>query len=269
MSTEEMRHPFTVHERPPAGPVQAVFFDWGGTLTPWQTIELGPQWRVFAREVNGVRIDSADVTREDLDRARELGERITAVEELARQRATGDGQDSNLDQLLTEAGVNAREDRHHVALAAYRRFWEPRIDINPRARELWSGLRSRGLRVGVLSNSIWSRDYHRDVFERAGVADLIDADLYSSELHIVKPQAEAFEAACAAIGVKPTNAVHVGDRLFEDILGAQDVGMRAIWLPHDDKPTDQQITVDVVPDAVATDLLEVLDIVDSWLAETS
>ena len=269
MSSGEMLHPLTVHERPRPGRVQAVFFDWGGTLTPWQTIELGQQWRVFAREVNGVRVDSADVTDEDLARARELGERITAVEERARQRTSSEGRASSLDQLLSEAGVDAREDRHHVALAAYRRFWEPRVEINPRARELWSGLRSRGLRVGVLSNSIWSRDYHRDVFERAGVADLIDADLYSSELHLAKPQAEAFEAACAAIGVKPTNAVHVGDRLFEDILGAQDVGMRAIWLPHEDKPTDQQVTVDVTPDAVATDLLEVLDIVDTWLAESS
>ena len=53
-----MRHPLTVHERPAAGPVEAVIFDWGGTLTPWHTIDLGQQWRVFARGVPGMPIAS-------------------------------------------------------------------------------------------------------------------------------------------------------------------------------------------------------------------
>ena len=62
------------------------------------------------------------------------------------------------------------------------------------------------------------------------------------------------------------DSVYVGDRLFEDVLGSQEVGMRAIWVPHSDIPADQQVTVDVEPDGVATQLLDVLDIVDGWLA---
>lgn len=265
MNAEDMRHPLTLRERPQSGPVEAVIFDWGGTLAPWPTIDLGPQWRIFAREVNGVPIDSDDVAEEDLARARELGARISTVW----QEVEGNQHKFRLDDILARAGANAREDRHHVALAAHRRFWEPRIEINPQVRPLWLGLRGHGLRVGVLSNTIWSRDYHRDVFERGGVAELIDAEVYSSETHVAKPQPEAFEAACAALGVTPTNAVHVGDRLFEDVLGAQEIGMRAIWVPHGDTPADQQITVDVTPDGVAAELLDVLGIVETWLSETT
>src|SRR5262245_64611002 len=29
--------------------VDAVIFDWGGTLTPWHTVDLAEQWRVYAR----------------------------------------------------------------------------------------------------------------------------------------------------------------------------------------------------------------------------
>ena len=269
MSVDEVRHPLTVRERPPAGPVEAVVFDWGGTLTPWHTIDLGQQWRVFAREVHGIPVDSDDVPQEDLDRAKELGDRLHEVEQAAWQRVRKDHRSAHLDDILAEAGVNPRDDRHHVALAAYRRFWEPHTHTDPQARPLLEWLRARGLRVGVLSNTIWSGAYHREIFARDGVLDLIDADVYSSELHVVKPHAEAFEAACAALDVEPTSTVYVGDRLFEDVLGSQEVGMRAIWVPHSDIPADQQVTVDAEPDGVAERLLDVLDLVDPWLADTA
>lgn len=259
-----MRHPLTVRERPEPGPVRAVIFDWGGTLTPWHTVDLGQQWRVFAREVQGIPIDSDDVPQEDLDRAQEIADRIHSVESAAWQRVKEDHVSAHLDEILTEAGMSPRDDRHHVALAAYRRFWEPHTHTDPEVRPLLEGLRERGLRTGVLSNTIWSGDYHREIFERDGVLDLIDGDVYSSELRVVKPHAEAFEAACAAVGVDPVNAVYVGDRLFEDVLGSQEVGMRAIWVPHSEIPADQQVTVDATPDGVAESLLDVLDIVDGW-----
>ncbi len=29
--------------------VEAVIFDWGGTLTPWHTIDIRAVWRAYAR----------------------------------------------------------------------------------------------------------------------------------------------------------------------------------------------------------------------------
>ena len=166
---------------------------------------------------------------------------------------------------LEEAGVDPEHDRHHLALAAYRRFWELHTHTDPQVRPLWEGLRGRGIRVGVLSNTIWSRAYHRELFERDGVLDLLDGDVYSSEIHCVKPHPDAFRAACDAVGVAPETVVYVGDRLFEDVHGPQQIGMRAIWIPHSDIPLDQQVAVDVTPDARAHELLDILDIVDAWL----
>ena len=40
--------------------------------------------------------------------------------------------------------------------------------------------------------------------------------------------------------------------------------MRAIWVPHSQIPAAQQVSVDVEPDAVAHDLLDILAIVDDW-----
>ncbi|WP_432490674.1 HAD family hydrolase, partial [Flavonifractor plautii] len=80
--------------------------------------------------------------------------------------------------------------------------------------------------VGVLSNTIWTRDYHRGIFERDGVLDLIDADVYSSEIAFAKPHVEAFRAAADAVEVEPQACVYVGDRIFEDVHGSQRAGMR-------------------------------------------
>lgn len=247
--------------------VRAVAFDWGGTLTPWHEIDLGEQWRVFAREIHGVPVDSAQVTDADLEAAHDLADRILQVEDRAWSRGREEHTSAHIDHILAEAGLDPAHDRHLLALAAYRRFWEPHTHTDPHVKPLWEGLRERGIRIGVLSNTIWSRDYHRSLFERDGVLDLIDADLYSSELEHVKPHPSAFRAICSALEVDPRDAVYVGDRVFEDVHGPQQVGMRAIWIPHSDIPPQQRVEVTAVPDARAHELLDVLRIVDDWVSE--
>jgi len=247
-------------------PVDAVVFDWGGTLTPWHEVDLPEQWRVFAREVHGIPVDSPDVSQADLDKAHRLADRILEVESAAWTRGRDEHTSAALADILEAAGIDAAHDRHHLALAAYRGFWEPHTHTDPQVRPLWEGLRARGIKVGVLSNTIWSREYHQGIFERDGVLDLVDADLYSSELDHVKPHPEAFRAICRELDVDPRRSVYVGDRIFEDVHGPQQVGMRAIWIPHSDIPANQRVEVTAVPDGRAHELLDVLALVDAWTA---
>ncbi|MGL5866353.1 MAG: HAD family hydrolase [Dermatophilaceae bacterium] len=246
--------------------VAAVIFDWGGTLTPWHEVDIPEQWRVYAREVHGIRLGSPDVSVEDLDAAHRLADRILDAEVAAWERGRDVHASATVADILDEAGVDPAHDRHHLALAAYRRFWEPHTHIDPQVRPVWTALRERGIAVGVLSNTIWTRGYHRELFERDGVLDLVDADVYSSEIDWVKPHPEAFRTACRALGVAPEDAVYVGDRLYEDVHGPQQVGMRAIWIPHSTIPAAQRVAVEAEPDAVAHQLLDVLGIVDGWRA---
>jgi len=230
-----------------------VIFDWGGTLTPWHAVDLQEQWLVFARQVHAEEGQVAS-----------LAARILAVEDAAWGRGRTEQASARLHEILVEAGVDEGDLRREAALTAYRDFWEPHTFTDEQVRPLWEGLHQRGVRVGVLSNTIWSRDYHRGVFERDGVLDLIDADIYSSELAWTKPHPEIFRSAAAALGVEPSEAAFVGDRPFEDIHGSQQAGMRAIWVPHSEIPVDQQVSVEVTPDGVAHQLLDILDILDGW-----
>ena len=238
----------------PAPPrCRAIIFDWGGTLTPWHCVDLEEQWRVFARQVHAEEAQALS-----------LAGRVMAAEEAAWVRSRTEHSSARLHEILAEAGLADGDLRREAALAAYQEFWEPHTFTDKQVRPLWEGLRKRGVRVGVLSNTIWPREYHRGVFERDGVLDLIDADIYSSELDWTKPHPEAFRAAAAALGVDPAETIYVGDRPFEDIHGSQLAGMRAIWVPHSQIPVGQQVAVEVDPDGVAHQLLDILDILDGW-----
>jgi putative hydrolase of the HAD superfamily len=71
----------------------------------------------------------------------------------------------------------------------------------------------------------------------------------------------------SVLGVEdPARCVYVGDRPYEDVFGAQQAGMRAVFLPHSDIPESQQVPVDVRPDAVVHQLAELLPLVDAWNA---
>ncbi len=235
-------------------PVRAVLFDWGGTLTPWHTIDLTQQWRVYASHC------APEPAEAEL-----LAEQILAAEGRAWARAREHGGSARLSEILAEAGLDGEHVGSAAAQAAYEEFWEPHTVTDPDVRPLFTGLKARGLAVGVLSNTIWTREFHNDVFARDGVLELIDGAVYSSEIPHAKPHPSAFAAAMEAVGVDdPAACVYVGDRPYEDVHGAQRAGLRAVLVPHSDIPAEQQVPVDVQPDAVVQRLLDLLPIVDAW-----
>jgi putative hydrolase of the HAD superfamily len=119
--------------------------------------------------------------------------------------------------------------------------------------------------VGVLSNTIWPRARHEAIFVRDGIDHLIDGAVYTSEIPWTKPHPAAFRAAMAAIGASdPAGCVFVGDRPFDDIFGAQRVGMRTILVPHSDIPTVQRGHTEGEADAVIASLADLLPVIDSW-----
>jgi putative hydrolase of the HAD superfamily len=222
--------------------VRAVIFDWGGTLTPWHTVELADAWRAC-----GLDEDSAA--------------RLVAAEDTLWARARDTQRSGTIDEVFAAAGVTAGP----AELAAYYAWWEQHTLTDPDARPLFVALRERGIRIGVLSNTLWPRTEHDRVFRRDGVADLIDAAVYTSEIEWTKPHPEAFRTALEAVGgVAPEDAVFVGDRPWDDIAGAKGVGMRAVLLPHSTIPAYQQGPVQGVPDAVITRLAELLPLIDAW-----
>lgn len=234
--------------------IDAVIFDWGGTLTPWHDIDFSGEAVALA---GAVRDPNPALAGDYAARLRAAGEVIW-------------GRSRDHQQSATIADIFAAAELEHDPgrLTAYADFWEPHTPTDPQVGPLWEWLHDQGIKVGVLSNTIWPREWHRRFFERDGVLDLIDGDVYSSEIPWTKPSSKAFHAAVEAVGVQdPARCVYVGDRLFDDVWGAQQAGLRAIHIPHSDIPTTQRGHSEGLPDAVARELHEIREILAQWAAE--
>jgi putative hydrolase of the HAD superfamily len=225
--------------------VQAVIFDWGGTLTPWHTVDHDALWL----EVCGSHYPP--------DQAAGIAGAIRAAEfALWRQAETAQAS-ATLEHVFARAGVTPGAD----FLATYYRTWEPHTYTDPDVAPLLRELRDRGIKTGLLSNTMWPRSAHELVFSRDGVLSLIDGAVYSSEIPWTKPHPEAFRAAMAAVGVTdPASCVFVGDRPYDDIYGAKRLGMRGVLIPHSEVPPHDGVT----PDAVLTRLAELPGYLDTW-----
>ena len=236
--------------------VEAVIFDWGGTLTPWHHVDLRERWLVYA-------------TTYDPSRAEALADAL-ADEEVARWgqmfETSGESGSGALEHMLTVHGVDVHSDEHHRALALYLAAWEPNTHTDPDAAPLLKGLRSQGIATAVLSNTMWPRAHHEYVLARDGVLDLFDYLLFTSETANAKPHRSVFSQVANNLGVPEAHCAFVGDRLFDDILGSQRAGMKGIWIPHSNLPPAQSTDLDVQPDATATRLGDVLQIVQAWNA---
>jgi putative hydrolase of the HAD superfamily len=225
--------------------VRAVIFDWGGTLTPWHLVDHDSLWR------------AACAPHFPPERAAEVAGAILAAERALWQATERSHQSATLAQVFERAGVAVTDG----FLASYFQTWEPHTFTDPEAPPLLRGLRERGIKVGVLSNTMWPRSAHERVFIRDQVLELIDGAVYSSEIPWAKPHREAFRAAMAAVGVDdPAACVFVGDRPYDDVHGAKSAGMRAVLIRNDDVPA----CAAAAPDAVITRLAELMPHVDAW-----
>lgn len=233
--------------------IEAVIFDWGGTLSHWVPQERVPDfWRATARAV-------------DPERVEELAAHLLEAEEAVWAQVRGAQKSGRLEDIVRAAAaahdLEFAEDMFAAATGSYFEAWELELHHKPDALPTLAALQSMGLRTGLLSNTHWPRHFHEQLLERDGLHEYLDERLYTSELSHVKPHPLAFKAALTALKVKPANAVFVGDRRYDDVYGAKSAGMRTVLV----LPGPGGDEADVEPDATIHSLAELIGVIDGWL----
>jgi putative hydrolase of the HAD superfamily len=160
-------------------------------------------------------------------------------------------------RLLGDFGIGVDETELGRFLEAEHDAWDPARRLAAHTHPLLEALRERGLKLGLVSNAFdpgWL--LHRDL-EHMGLAERLDFSVFSSEVGMRKPHPAIFERALEELGVAPEAALFVGDRLFEDIRGAAELGMttvQALWYRADEHPDGAE------PDYQAFTQLDVLNV---------
>jgi putative hydrolase of the HAD superfamily len=232
--------------------LEAVLFDWGDTLMQF----------AYSPELvsAGHRAGLAAIGRADLPQADEVTERFReeyeplfwvpgTIEEIEYPGLVR--------RLLADFGVEIDDEELDRYLEAEHRAWDPARILAAHTHPLLESLRGEGLKLGLVSNAFdpgWL--LHRDL-EQMGLAQRLDFSVFSSEVGMRKPHPAIFERALEALGVEPERALFVGDRLYEDVRGAAELGMttvQALWFRADQHPDGAE------PDYQAFTQLDVLNV---------
>lgn len=110
----------------------------------------------------------------------------------------------------------------------------------PHSRPLFSDalstlaeLRQRGYLLGIVTNRLWGGEPFHEDLRSIGLLDYFKMEhiAISGDLGLRKPNRRIFEYVLTALHVSPQETAMIGDSLSADILGAQPLGIYAIWKP--------------------------------------
>jgi putative hydrolase of the HAD superfamily len=182
------------------------------------------------------------------------------------QRASEGGENLLLGDVMRETcaacGLTPSEGEIEELIAQYIAPLDARVTPYDDTQATLDALRARGLKIGLVSNTMWPSRYHQRELDRHGVTPYLDHIVFSAEAGVWKPQPGIYHLSLDALGVPAAEAVFVGDTPEADIAGAQGVGMRAVY-----KRNARPRETDVQPDATIDHLGELLAVVDGWRKE--
>lgn len=120
------------------------------------------------------------------------------------------------------------------------------------ALKVLQGVKDMGLRIGLISNTGMTPGVtFRAYLEDTGMLGYFDTLTFSDEVKLSKPSDEIFLMTLRAMDASPSQAIHVGDHVQNDVAGAKLAGLKTVWITGfyeredpDDPATEPDETVD-------------------------
>jgi HAD superfamily hydrolase (TIGR01549 family) len=130
--------------------------------------------------------------------------------------------------ILTNLGIVGIDGLPRQFLDSYYEPITNQISLVDGAADILRSSKSAGLKIGLISNTIFPAIFHRREMERFAILGFFDFTIFSSEIGIRKPKKEIYLKALELAGAGPEETIFVGDRLVEDVGGPQSIGMPGI-----------------------------------------
>ena len=129
------------------------------------------------------------------------------------------------------------------------------FDFPPRfheaSKKTLESIHQMGLKIGLISNTGMTPGYtFREFLRRHELLDFFDTLTFSDEVLLAKPSDEIFLMTIGALQSVPQATIHIGDHVTNDVVGANRLGMKSIWIrgfyePDDPDDPDSQADVSV------------------------
>ncbi len=199
--------------------IRGVLFDFGGVITHscWS---LETMAEIIRRTFMEEGIDLG----ENFDRV------FCEVMEEAWGRVIRTLIEERMEDLITEAIRRiGMEPPMELVMRAIDNISEaPFCIVREDAEETLKELKKMGIKIAIVSNS--PINFHERVLRKAGLMDYIDTIVVSCDVRYRKPHPEIYLIALRELGLKPEEAMFVGDVLEIDIVGALKLGMICVLM---------------------------------------
>lgn len=203
--------------------IKAVLFDLGGTLV--HTAEV-PE--IFRRILKTFGIE---VSYKEISHAHEANSAELDVAAGLTSRGMEFWTECN-SRFLRKLGVE-----HDVEALANNitKLWWDNADLRfyPDVLETLSWLKTRNIKAGVITNAL--REDYEQILQMLGAARLFDVVVGIDDCKRAKPDKQIFFYALDRLGVKPHEALFVGNELETDYKGAIRAGLKALLIDRDGK----------------------------------
>jgi len=118
-------------------------------------------------------------------------------------------------------------------------------------------LKQRGLKLGLVTGG-YEEDIEK-ILPKAGLERFFDASVGVNTTGKRKPHPKAFKSALKRLGIKPHEAIFIGDDLAADYLGAEKAGLIPVLIKREGSPASDVRTIKRLDE-----IFEVLDEIKSW-----
>jgi HAD superfamily hydrolase (TIGR01549 family) len=207
----------------PVSLMKAVLFDLDDTLFDHKYSRL-KALEALQKKYQKLRAVSINELEEEHDRLLGAADYCHVPSgELVMADATTQG----ISKLCAMYGINLSIEEEKSVVSLYNQEYIKNRQPVPGSKELLTTLMNYA-KLGVIAYG--PIEQQKEKLKACQIDDLLDYFIIAENECYKKPSKQLFEVALEKVGVKPNDAVYVGDSWKCDILPAVAVGMRAIWL---------------------------------------
>lgn len=128
--------------------------------------------------------------------------------------------------------------------------------LYPNAKEILQRL-SENYKIGIIANQDFGTEQRLANFDIRKYIDLVIA---STEEGVAKPNLRIFQIALERADCKPEKAVMIGDRIDNDIIPANIIGMKTVWIKQGFSYYTEPKAVEEKPDYIVNSLAEITEL---------